>query len=84
MTDRELLRHTLATLAYRAAKTMRGAPDAFARFKAGPNSKTPLEIVGHMGDLMTWGHAMATGPGRWVTGTAESWKPTCGRFFLEL
>jgi hypothetical protein len=84
VTDREFLRHTLATLAYRAAKTMRGAPDSFATFKAGPSSKTPMEIVGHMADLMAWGYAMATGPGKWVNGPAESWKPTCERFFAQM
>jgi hypothetical protein len=84
VTDREFLRHTLATLAYRAAKTMRGAPESFAGFKAGPDSRTPLEIVGHLGDLIAWGRAMATGPGKWVTGAAESWKPTCARFFAEM
>lgn len=84
MTDREFLRHTLATLAYRASKTMRGAPESFASFKAGPDSRTPLEIVGHLADLMAWGRAMATGPGKWVTGPAESWKPTCARFFTEI
>ena len=54
MTDVELLRHTLATLAYRAAKTMRGAPASFANFKPGPTSNTPVQIVAHMGDLFDW------------------------------
>jgi hypothetical protein len=66
MNDREFFRHTVATLAYRAAKTMRGAPDSFAGFKAGPSSKTPLEIVAHMGDLLDWALSLANGPGRSV------------------
>ena len=59
MTDRELLRHALATLAYRAAKAVRGAPASFADFQAGPTSKTPVGIVTHMGDLFDWARALA-------------------------
>src|SRR5512139_2152906 len=51
---RALLRHTLATLAYRAAKTLRGAPASFAEYRAGPGSRTPVEILAHMGDLLDW------------------------------
>ena len=83
MTDREFLRHTLATLAYRAAKTMRGAPESFASFQAGPSSRTPLEIVAHMGDLMDWGLSMARGQGKWKTATPQSWDDECRRFFAS-
>ncbi len=38
MTDLEIIRHLLATLAYRASKTLRGAPGSFASFKADPKS----------------------------------------------
>lgn len=31
-----MLRHSLATLAYRGAKAARGAPEGFATFSAGP------------------------------------------------
>ena len=36
-----LLRHTLATVAYRGAKALRGVPDDFPTFKAGPKTRTP-------------------------------------------
>jgi hypothetical protein len=84
MTDREFLRHTVATLAYRAAKTMRGAPATFAGFKAGPTSKTPVEIVAHMGDLMDWGLSMATGAPKWNTSTPQPWPAECARFFAAV
>lgn len=54
MNELEFLRHMLATLAYQAAKTMRGAPEIFAGFKPGPTTRTPLEVVAHMGDLLDW------------------------------
>jgi hypothetical protein len=84
VTDRELLRHTVATLAYRAAKATRGAPDAFATFKAGPTSRTPVEVLAHMGDLFDWALSMATGAPRWNTSEPKPWSEERERFFATL
>lgn len=84
MTDRELLRHTLATLAYRAAKTMRGAPASFADFRALGAGSTPLSIVAHMGDLFDWALSMANGAGKWNAATPRAWDAECARFFTSL
>lgn len=84
MTDREFLRHTVATLAYRAAKALRGTPPSFAAFQAGPSSRTPVEIVAHMGDLFDWGLSMAKGAGRWNTSTPQAWDDECRRFFASV
>ncbi len=84
MTDREFLRHALATLAYRAAKAVRGATRAFATFRPGPTSRTPVEIVGHMGDLLDWALSMAEGEGRWNTARPQAWDEECARFFTAL
>jgi hypothetical protein len=81
MNDRKFLRHTLATLAYRAAKATRDAPDTFASFRAGPSSRTPVEIVSHMGDLMQWALSMARGERRWNSSTPQAWEVECERFF---
>jgi hypothetical protein len=85
MTDRELLRHTVATLAYRAAKTMRGAPDTFADFRPAPGSNTPRDLVAHMGDLFDWALTMAKDDApRWHTSTPLAWPAECARFFETL
>ena len=84
MTARGFFRHTVATLAYRAAKTMRGAPADFPGFKPGPTSRTPVEIVAHMGDLMDWALSMAKGEPRWSTSTPQEWEPECARFFAAV
>lgn len=81
MTDREFLRHALATLAYRAAKTLRGAPESFATFKAAPTTRTPAEILAHLGDLMDWGLSMAIGKPAWNNSTPLPWAKECERFF---
>jgi len=71
--DRETLRHTLATLAYRASKTVREAPDGFAGFRASPNTRTPVEILAHMGDLMDWGLSMSRGAPAWNNAPPRPW-----------
>ncbi len=80
MTDRDFLRHTLATLAYRAAKTLRDAPDSFAEFKLDENSNTPHVIVSHMGNLMAWMETMIQGDPKWVTAPMSDWQADCSRF----
>ncbi|HVB10034.1 MAG TPA: hypothetical protein VNM16_06665 [Bacillota bacterium] len=45
---RTLLRHLLATVAYRTRKCLAGAPDGLADFAAGSGVRTPAEIVRHM------------------------------------
>jgi hypothetical protein len=84
MTDREFLRHTVATLAYRAAKTLRGAPPEFASFRAGPSSRSAVEILAHMGDLFDWALSMAQGRQRWNNSTPLPWDEECTRFFQTL
>ena len=83
-TDIEFIRHTVATLAYRAAKTMRGAPESFAAFRAAPTSNTAVEIVAHMGDLFDWALTMLTGEPKWNTSTPMAWPEECARFFAAL
>ena len=58
--NRAFLRHVVATLAYRCAKTLRGAPEGFDGFKASPTTRTPVEILAHIGDLLDWVLALAS------------------------
>jgi hypothetical protein len=84
--SRELLRHTLATLAYRAGKTLRDAPESFATFSTGEKGRTPAHILAHMGDLFDWALSIAQGkqawhdsePLRWpdeVSDFSKRWRP---------
>lgn len=83
-TDRDLLRHALATLAYRAGKALRDAPSDFGAFRAGPTTRTPVEIVGHLADLMEWGLSIAQGKQRWSETRSEVWDEQVTRFFHAL
>ena len=81
---RELLRHTVATLAYRAEKVLRDAPASFAETRLSPSSRTALEIVSHLGDLMDWGERMARGEYLWEPRPAGEWDAACDRFFRSV
>lgn len=70
---REMLRHTLATLAYRCVKSLREAPEAFATFQAGARTRTPAEILAHIGDLIEWGLSIAEGKQRWHDSKPLAW-----------
>jgi hypothetical protein len=82
--ETRFLRHTLATLAYRAEKVLRDAPDGFATHRIGPQSRTPLELVGHLGDLLEWGAALAAGQWTWKAASAGEWDADVERFFTAL
>lgn len=82
--DRHLLRHTLATLAYRAGKVLRDAPEGFAGFRAGDSTRTPAEILAHLGDLLGWALSMADGAQRWNPEAPLPWEQEVARFFAAL
>lgn len=83
--DRALLRHMLATIAYRGAKTIRGAPEGFPSFRAEGSLNTPVLLLAHIGDLIEWTH-------RWCRGEEQSykisepldWNGEVKRFFASL
>ena len=81
---REMLRHTLATLAYRGGKAIRDAPPTFASFRVAPVSRTPGEILAHIGDLLDWALRMVKGEIRWVDSPPLPWPEGVARFFDAL
>jgi len=82
--DRALLRHCIATLAYRCAKTLRGAPAGFADFQLPEGARTPAEILAHMGDLLDWALSMARGERAWRDSPPRPWDQEVHRFFAVL
>lgn len=78
----EMLRHTLATLAYRTGKAVRGAPPEFAGY--GGASRTPVQILAHMGDLFDWALTLANGKQAWHNSTPLPWDQEVARFFASL
>jgi hypothetical protein len=80
----KMLRHTLATLAYRAEKSLRDAPKGFAGHRAGHSTRSPLELVGHLGDLMEWACQLAEGRWTWSADAIGDWERDVARFFAGL
>ena len=81
---REFLRHTLATIAYRGGKAIRGAPASFAEFHAAETTRTPGQILAHIGDLMDWALSMAQGKEVWRDSKPLPWDEEVQRFHAAL
>jgi hypothetical protein len=81
---RELFRHTLATLAYRSGKALRGAPPEFAAYRADEKGRTPVQILAHMGDLLDWSLSVAEGKEEWHNSAPLAWDREVQRFFAAL
>ena len=82
-TARAVLRHMLATLAYRAAKVLRDTPQDFGARTFGATPQ-PTRIVAHMADLMAWGVTLARGEYTWKAGGSDDWNVEVDRFFEQL
>ncbi len=81
---RDLLRHCLATIAYRAAKVVRDAPASFAKFQPPEKARTPGQILAHMGDLQDWALSMAIGKPAWKDSQPLPWEQEVERFYGSL
>lgn len=81
---RELLRHTVATLAYRGAKAVRNAPTGFAEFRGCPSGRAAGQILAHLGDLLDWGLSIAQGKQSWKNSEPMPWDQETDRFFAAL
>jgi hypothetical protein len=81
---RDLLRHTVATLAYRGGKAVRGAPDSFASFRASETTRTPVQILSHIGDLLEWALSIAKGAEAWHDAEPRTWVAEVERFHSAL
>jgi hypothetical protein len=81
---RHLLRHAVATLAYRGGKAVRGAPDTFAEFHASQDTRTPGQILAHIGDLLDWALSAARGSQKWHDSSPLPWPEEVARFFAAL
>ena len=81
---RSLLRHTVATVAYRGGKAVRGAPASFASYSAEASMRTPVKVLAHIGDLFDWALSQAKGAEAWNESTPLAWDREVERFFATL
>lgn len=81
---RELLRHTVATLAYRGGKALRQAPEGFASLRVNDSTRMPGQILAHIGDLLDWALSLAKGQPAWKDSPPRAWELEVARFFAAL
>ena len=85
MDDKRLmLRHTVATVAYRGGKAVRDAPASFATYSPDGSARTPAKILAHIGDLFDWVLSQAKGAEAWNDSTPLEWNQEVARFFAAL
>ena len=78
---RELLRHMVATVAYRGGLAITDAPADFASFRAHETTRTPAEILAHIGDLFDGSFHLLKGEMVFLTSEPLPWKEEVARFF---
>ena len=81
---RQLLRHMVATLAYRGSKAVRNAPENFSTFTCGGGCRSAGQILAHVGDLLDWSLSMASGNQKWQDSKPQSWSEDVERFHSAL
>ena len=81
---REVLRHMVATVAYRGGLAVVDAPESFASFRAHDTTRTPGEILAHIGDLLEGSLYLLKGEMVYLTSTPLPWKEESKRFFSAI
>lgn len=81
---RAFLRHTIATVAYRASKVVRDAPASFASFSPDGSPRTAVKVLAHLGDLYEWALSQAMGAEAWQDSAPLEWDHEVARFFATL
>jgi hypothetical protein len=81
---RTLLRHTLATLAYRSLKVLADVPPGFPLFRPAPDARSAVEILAHMGDLFDWALSLAEDRQAWRNADPLPWNEEVSRFYRAL
>lgn len=78
---REVLRHMVATVAYRGGLAVTDAPAGFDTFRAHETTRTPGEILAHIGDLLEGSLHLVKGEMVYLTSAPLPWAEEVTRFF---
>lgn len=81
---RELLRHVVATLAYRGGIALADSPDSFAVFRINETTRTPGEILAHIGDLLQGSLYLVKGELVYLASSPLLWEDEIARFFSAI
>ncbi|MCA1814994.1 MAG: hypothetical protein LC746_01050 [Acidobacteria bacterium] len=78
---REVLRHLVATVAYRGGIAVSDAPEDFAAFRVNEGVRAPGEILAHIGDLLAGSLYLLKGELVYLTSFPLPWDEEVSRFF---
>lgn len=78
---REVLRHLVATVAYRGGIAISDAPENFAVFRVDETARTPGELLAHIGDLLEGSLYLAKGELKYLMSSPLAWDAEASRFF---
>jgi hypothetical protein len=81
---RDVLRHMVATVAYRGGLAITDAPPGFATFRAHETTRTPGEILAHIGDLLEGSLHLVKGNMVHLESAPLPWEEEIARFFLAV
>jgi hypothetical protein len=81
---REVLRHMVATVAYRGGLAVTDAPPGFASFRAHETTRTAGEILAHIGDLFEGSLHLVKGDLIHLASAPLPWRQEVTRFFSAL
>lgn len=82
--QRELLRHAVATLAYRGGKVIRDAPATFGAVRIQDDTRSAVEILSHVGDVLEFAVCTVSGTKRANCSSSGAWTEEIARFFQIL
>jgi hypothetical protein len=78
---REVLRHLIATVAYRGGVAVSDAPEGLAVFRVNGDVRSPGEILAHIGDLLEGSLYLLKGELVYLTSAPLPWGDEVARFF---
>lgn len=81
---RELLRHLIATIAFRGRVATRDAPPDFEDFRFKEGVRTPGETLAHIGDLIQGSHYLMKGELVYLDSKPLSWDREVERLFAAI
>lgn len=77
----EVLRHLVATVAYRGGIAVTGAPEGFALVRINEDVRSPVEILAHIGDLLEGSLYLLKGELVYLSSSPLPWGEEVTRFF---
>jgi len=82
-TERELLRHLIATIVMRGRVAITDAAEDFDGFRVNNDARSPGEILAHIGDLLEGSFYLMKGEMRYLTSSPLEWKEEVARFLAS-